>query len=278
MLGFAVYAIFLSSGERRPGRLEEFALGSSISLAATLLAGWLCGRWLERLPFRALGAALSVRGLGHFAIGMAVGAGSLALAVAFAAMLGNYSFEFNGTVPAEEMIKSLLGSFFVLAIAAGFEEAFFRGYMFQTLTRAGLAWLALALTAVVFGYVHLGNPGSGNISTIDTIVAGVLFGLAYLRSRDLWYPFGIHLAWNWMQGSVFGIEVSGLTELTSASIFREIDKGPDWLTGGNYGIEGGVASTAALIIATLLVYFGPLPRGADEDPMPMSEGIKASGS
>ena len=116
MLGFAVYAIFLSSGERRLGRLEEFALGSSISLAATLLAGWLCGRWLERLPFRALGAALSVRGLGHFAIGMAVGAGSLALAVAFAAMLGNYSFEFNGTVPAEEMIKSLLGSFLFVLI------------------------------------------------------------------------------------------------------------------------------------------------------------------
>jgi hypothetical protein len=64
--------------------------------------------------------------------------------------------------------------------------------------------------------------------------------------------------WNWVQGSVFGIEVSGLTELSAVSILKEVDGGPVWLTGGDYGIEGGLASTIALVATCVVIYFMPL--------------------
>src|SRR6476661_2613383 len=181
ILGIVAYVTFLGGRTQPPDRLEEFALTSSVSLIATLVAGWMCGRWLEGLPFQALGAALSLKGFKNFTIGMLVGAGTLSMAVAIAAALGNYDFELNRELSVDAIVRGLLISLLVLAVAAAFEEALFRGYMFQTLTRSGLSWLALLLTAAVFGAVHLGNPGSGNISTVDTVIAGLLFGLAYLK-------------------------------------------------------------------------------------------------
>ncbi len=89
------------------------------------------------------------------------------------------------------------------------------------------------------------------------MLAGVWFGIAYLRTRDLWFPFGIHVLWNWTQGSVFGIEVSGLTKLSPAPIFNEVDRGPAWLTGEHYGIEGSLACTIAILISIALIHFLP---------------------
>jgi uncharacterized protein len=277
ILAATAFAIAQAMAGGQVNRLAEFSLGGSISLLTALVAGWLCGRWFEQLPFKALGASFSSGWFSHLVLGLAVGGVSLTFAVGIAAALGDFRFEFNREVSPGSLLEALVGSFVVMAIAAAFEEAFFRGYMFQTLVRSGLAWLAIVLTAAFFGAVHLRNPAAGNISTVDTMIAGILFGVAYLKTRDLWFPFGIHLMWNWMQGSVFGIEVSGLTELSSVSIFKEIDKGPDWLTGGTYGIEGSIASTAALMITVLFIYFVPNGR-ADADMAPLSSDtdLKAS--
>ncbi|MEO8572632.1 MAG: hypothetical protein ABI481_01590, partial [Pyrinomonadaceae bacterium] len=66
---------------------------------------------------------------------------------------------------------------------------------------------------------------------------------------------GMHLMWNWMQGAFFGIEVSGITNLVSAPLLREIDGGPVWLTGETYGVEGGIVTTIALIVSMIVIYF-----------------------
>ena len=136
--------------------------------------------------------------------------------------------------------------------------------MLQTFSRAGLAWLAILLTSVFFAVVHSWNPNAGVIPILNTALAGVWFGSAYLKTRDLWLAFGIHLMWNWMQGAFFGIEVSGLTDITTAPLFKEIDHGPVWLTGENYGIEGGIATTIALIISTAAIHFLPILIPSDE--------------
>jgi len=145
----------------------------------------------------------------------------------------------------------------VFSVAAAFEEVLFRGYLLQTFARSGLAWFAIAATAVIFGAVHSGNPNADLISTANTVLAGFWFGYAYLKTRDLWFVWGVHLMWNWMQGSIFGIEVSGLTAVTEHPILREIDHGPNWLTGGEYGVEAGVACTAAIIMSIILIRFIP---------------------
>jgi membrane protease YdiL (CAAX protease family) len=211
----------------------------------------------ERLPFRALGVAFTDGWIKHFGIGLTLGAATLAFAVLIASIFGGVRFALNDSDGAAAIAASIGLSFLIFAVASAFEEALFRGYILQTFARSGLAWLAILLTSVFFGAVHLGNPNANLISTLNTILAGVWFGVAYLKTRDLWFVWGLHLMWNWTQGSIFGIEVSGLTEITTSPLLREIDSGPTWLTGETYGVEGGIVCTIAIALSIAAIHFLP---------------------
>lgn len=239
------------------GNATVLVVHGLLSLAIALAIGWLCGKYLEGLPFEALGASLKDRWLVNLLTGLVAGAITFAIGVGGGVLLGGLSFSFNAAAP-DSIAMTLIVSFFVFAVAAAFEEALFRGYILQTFVRSGLAWPAIIITSVAFGAVHLGNPNANWISSLNTALAGIWFGVAYLKTRDLWFPTGLHLAWNWTQGSIFGVEVSGLTDLVKQPLMRETDLGPTWLTGGDYGIEGGIATTVALILSTVLIHFLPL--------------------
>jgi membrane protease YdiL (CAAX protease family) len=130
----------------------------------------------------------------------------------------------------------------------------FRGYPLQTLTRANLAWLGVLLTSVPFAAVHLNNPHAvPGFTFVNTALAGVWLAVAYLRTRSLWLPLALHWSWNWAQASL-GFPVSGIERFAPAPLLQAINAGPDWLTGGAYGIEGGAACTVALLISTLVIW------------------------
>jgi hypothetical protein len=80
----------------------------------------------------------------------------------------------------------------------------------------------------------------------------------------LWLATGIHFAWNWFQGAFFGVEVSGLTDLAQTPLFTEIDSKTNFITGGNYGLEGGIACTIALIISTIGIWYFPLLKPTED--------------
>ncbi len=257
LLGTAAKAVFTALQIDAPPKSSTFlVINAIVSLIPAILIGWLCGKLLENLPFRALGAAFTNGWWKNWILGNVFGALTLSAAVAIVYLFGGLRFVLNdaGT---ETVTRSLALSFFVFGVASAFEEALFRGYILQTFARSGLAWLAILLTSLLFGFVHLDNPDAGIFSTLNTILAGVWFSVAYLKTRNLWFVWGMHLMWNWMQGSFFGIEVSGLTGITTAPLLREIDHGPIWLTGEAYGIEGGIACTIALVISTIAIYFMP---------------------
>ena len=149
----------------------------------------------------------------------------------------------------------MLGSAVLLFVAALAEEAIFRGYPLQTLSRAKLALLGVLLTSVPFAGVHLYNPNlvSPRVTFINTALAGVWLAAAYLRTRSLWLPLGVHWAWNWAMGWLFGIPVSGV-KLVSNPLLTANDAGPLWLTGGSYGLEGGAACTIAMALFILFIW------------------------
>lgn len=240
--------------------------GIALVLAAVL--GWVWGKMFEGLPFKALGATFTKWWLRDLGAGLLLGALAVGVAVAAAAAAGNLGFSLN-TAGSAAILRSAGISLVVFTVGAAFEEAFARGYIFQTFVRSRLAWLALILTSLIFASGHIGNPSAGTFSFVNTFLAGILLGAAYLKTRTLWFPFGIHLAWNFVLGSVFGIEVSGLTGLASAPLLQEIDRGPVWVTGGPYGLEGGAACTFALIIATAAIWFVPY-ISADEEMVRLS--------
>jgi hypothetical protein len=151
--------------------------------------------------------------------------------------------------------RSLLTTGLLFFVAALAEEAAFRGYPLQTMTRAGLMWFGVVVTSALFSSVHLWNPNVvPGVTFANTVIAGIWLAVAYLKTRSLWFPLGVHWGWNWALGSVFGLPISGV-RFFSNSILRGDDVGPAWLTGGNYGIEGGVACTIALVVFTLLVWW-----------------------
>ncbi len=209
-------------------------------LAAALAAGYICSRWLEGLPWRALGLSLHVGWLRDLLIGSGIGIASLALATAIATAGGGLSFTISGRSALLQVGQTLIFSGMLFILAALAEEALFRGYPLQTLTRARLIWLAILLTSVPFATVHLRNPNvAAGFTFINTALAGVWLAVAYLRTRSLWFPLGVHWAWNWALGSVFGLPVSGIRDLAPHPLLHGTDLGPAWLTGGTYGIEGG---------------------------------------
>jgi membrane protease YdiL (CAAX protease family) len=233
--------------------LENFIF-RLIFLLVALLAGFICTRFLEGLPWRALGLWLHGRWARDFLFGSVIGIVSLALATAIATAGGGLSFTISPRAMLVKVLQTLVFSGLLFILAALAEEALFRGYPLQTLTRANLAWLGVFLTSVPFAAIHLQNPNvAAGFTFINTALAGVWLAVAYLRTRSLWFPLGVHWAWNWALGSLFGLPVSGISDLAPHPLLRGTDLGPAWLTGGSYGIEGGLACTITLIVSTIFI-------------------------
>ena len=239
---------------------SDFLLGLAFRgglLVTALGLGYACAHILEELPWRSLGASFHKGWLKDLVIGSALGFLTLAVGVVVAMVGRGVSFSIN-PVNWSAVIKSMIGSVVLLVVAAFAEEAMFRGYALQTLTRAKLAWLGVALTLALFGVAHLTNPNTvPGFTFINTSIAGLWFAIAYLRTRSLWLPLGLHWAWNWALGWFFGLPVSGL-KVASHPLMTASDTGPFWLTGGTYGIEGGLAGTIALALGTLVIWLIPM--------------------
>ena len=222
-------------------------------LVIALGLGYLCAHLFEELPWRSLGASFSRGWFKDLIIGSVIGFATLALAVVIAIIGRGLRFSVN-QVDWTLIVRSMIGSGVILVIAAFAEEAIFRGYALQTLTRAKLAWLGVVLTLALFGAAHLTNPNVvPGFTFANTAIAGLWFAVAYLRTRSLWLPLGLHWSWNWALGWFFGLPVSGLN-LASHPLLKASDTGPIWLNGGSYGIEGGIGATIALALCTLFLW------------------------
>ncbi len=233
-------------------------------LTVAVFAGWLCGRFLEGLPFRALGCWFTRNWLKDLLLGLVFGASAMGFVALMTVIFGATSFQFNQSAGQSAILLTLAVSLGIFIVGAWAEEALFRGYILQTFVRANLAWLAIALTSLFFAAGHLTNPNADYIAILNTVLAGIWFSVAYLKTRTLWLAFGLHLAWNWVQGAILGLPVSGITEITTAPVLMPTNTGSTILTGGDYGIEGGIACTFAVIISILLTWFLPIFKPTKE--------------
>lgn len=178
--------------------------------------------------------------LRDLSLGLLAGALIFSAVVAVAAAAGVYRI--TGQGDASRLILALVGT----ALIPGFmEELLFRGILFRWIEEFGGSWVALVVTSGLFGLAHIFNPNATWFSSLAIAVeAGVLLGGAYMLTRSLWMPMGLHAAWNFTQGEIFDVPVSGLDQqgLVQAKL-----SGPALLSGGQFGLE---ASIIALLIAT----------------------------
>jgi membrane protease YdiL (CAAX protease family) len=145
----------------------------------------------------------------------------------------------------------------LLPSAAG-EELFIRGYLFAVLRDAiGARW-TLIWTSIVFGLLHLGNPGADAQSIVIVMLAGFFLGSVLLATRSLYAAIAAHFVWNWFMAAGLHTPVSGLG--ASTPDYRVIDNGPDWLTGGGWGPEGGFAAALGVFAIVIYLHARPLRR------------------
>jgi membrane protease YdiL (CAAX protease family) len=244
VIGFA-WIILIAVGTELAYELLGFqsntpakAFGAVIMAVVVIFGYKAYKRWVERAPDTELSIT---RALPELGVGIAMGALLFGLMTGIVALLGG--FEIIGVRGAGQIWTML-----AIAIVSGtLEEVLFRGVMLRHLESLTGTWIALAITSGLFGAGHIFNPDATWFAAFAIAVeAGVLLGAAYLLTRRLWLAIGIHAAWNFTQGWVFSVPVSGGDAPLGLLITRRV--GPDWLTGGEFGLE---ASSVAMVVATL---------------------------
>ena len=223
------------------------------TVAIALIASFICARWLERRTLASIGFKRHRGWAKDFALGSLLGAASLAFAVGLEAATGAVHLAPQVTgAGALATDFAYLFAFFVLA--AAIEELLFRGFAFQALVHNLGGFAAIAITSIFFGLAHIKNANASTFSTINTILAGVWLGLAYLMTRSLWLATALHYSWNLVMVFVFGLPVSGFVSFQHLAWLRGESRGPAWISGSDYGPEAGAAATLALLVSTLVIW------------------------
>ncbi len=215
-------------------------------LAATFLLAYLAGaRWIERRSVRELAPS---RALPEIGTGLATGVALFSAVMTILWAMGVYHPTGWGG------FKDVAGGF-VLAVMAGVvEELLFRGIFFRLSSRIVGTWGALVFTSALFGLAHLGNRGASlSSSTAIVLEAGVLLGAAYAVTDRLWLPIGMHIGWNFTEGSVFGMSVSGST--AHSGWLRGSLTGPRLLTGGLFGPEASIVAVMVCLSAAVFLLY-----------------------
>ena len=248
VVGTAVVALLPLSGHAT----DMLAAQSGILIVGVLAAHAVMLRWVDREPWGAVGLAR-----GHAAPSLLAGGwvlGALAIGLPSVSLLGVGMLQpVESPGGAADWWRFAGAMTAVLLPAALWEELAFRGYPFAVLRRAIGTPAALGVTSLVFGALHGSNdPTAGVLPLVLVTLAGVFLGVVVLATRSLYAAWMAHFAWNWVMAVLLHTEVSGIPLAPPA--YRVQERGPDWLTGGGWGPEGGVpAGIGMALVITYLV-------------------------
>lgn len=240
VLGFLLVVLMALNGDvmlsygKEPTKAVMHVVAMAIA-AFAVYAGH--AQWIERREV----SELSLPGMGReFGMGLLIGAGLYTACELVLMALGIYRIE--GLNPLRFLIPAV-----AMAISSSvFEELLFRGVLLRSVEAWLGSWAALVVSSLVFGLTHLMNPqGTLEGALFIAVEAGTLLGAAYLLTRRLWLSIGFHMAWNYAQSAIFSSIVSGND--AAPGLIRSTVKGPDLLTGGNFGVE---SSVLALVLCT----------------------------
>lgn len=248
-VAFFVASVLLGLTLFPAGLLAAFGtvIAATCGLLATgLFANWLTMRIFDRRPLGDIGLRGGKASVRNFVLGIVLSGVAGALMLAAPLIAGSAHFALRPHVGVA--LGSVVFYFVLLFCGAAGEEMIFRGYAFQLLVDKIGPFATVLPVAVIFGLAHSSNPHASVLGVINTMLWGILLGYAFLRSRDLWLPIGLHYGWNVVL-PLFGVNLSGLTIDVTRYSYRW-DLSALW-SGGGYGPEGGLLTT---IVAIVLIY------------------------
>lgn len=201
-------------------------------------------RTIERRPVAELAGRYAVRETGS---GLALGA--LLFSATMAALYLAGAYQVTATVPWTVMIAP----FFSMIVGGVLEEVLFRGILFRILQEWVGTWIAVLISAIIFALAHAPNQGATAIAMASVTGAGLLLCATYMLTGRLWLGIGFHVGWNFTQGGLFSVPVSGFP---AKGMIQGVLTGPNWLTGGSFGVEGSALAVVAVLVgsAALLAF------------------------
>jgi uncharacterized protein len=215
-----------------------------IPAAASL---WLTIRFVDHRPLRTFGIGWIPGWQRHVIFGLGLGTVMLVVLVVGCYAAGYIQIAWTAT---QVSVGTLMLTLCVLLLAALNEELVFRGFPLQILIEGMGEWPAIIAMSALFGMVHSQNPNASLLGTLNTVIAGILLSLAYVRTRSLWLPYAIHVGWNVGLGYILGFPLSGID---IASLWTTGIAGSDLVLGGNYGPEGGLLGTFIFAASAVIV-------------------------
>ncbi len=253
-------------GTPAPGKLSALSeplliVWGPLATGAPMLASvWVATRVLDRRSLCDYGLRLDRRWWADLGFGLALGV--LLMSLVFVVQWALGWIVVTGTLrPAVEgaflplMVAHLLG----FALVGVYEEVFSRGYQLTNLAQGlrgqlgakGALLAGAAISSLLFGVLHLGNPSMSTVSMLNLTLAGLLFALSYIFTGRLGVAVGLHTSWNFVQGNVFGFPVSGL-EVNEVTLIATEPVGPELATGGAFGPEAGLVGLGAILLGMAL--------------------------
>lgn len=249
LVGLAI--VFHAGWNLLPIDSADVLLPSSVvTAAAALIAGAVLIRGADGRSPAALGIGISRRTPREAGVGVLIGAAGLGAAALALLVSGTLSYgQQAGTTGG--WIATVAAQAAIFTVAALAEEALFRGYPFQVLARVGGPVLAIVVSSVLFALAHGANPSVGVFALINIFLAGILLGIAYLRTLSLWFATAVHMGWNWTMATLFDLPVSGL-QMFDTPLYQPSVGGPGWWSGAMFGPEGGLVGTIGFGVALVL--------------------------
>lgn len=218
---------------------EQDLIMSFFSLIGILLLIWVFMKYLDKEKFTHLGFDTKNR-LYEFIIGIVIGAFIMAIAYSLLLFLGEINFQ-SVNFDFKEIILSIL----IFTTVSVMEEVLFRGYILKNLMISFNKYIALIVSSILFSLVHGFNPNIDLFSLTNIFFAGILLGISYIHTKNLWFPIALHLSWNLFQ-TIFGFNVSGQK---SYSLIQFSIPENNMINGGEFGFEGSILSLIAMIVA-----------------------------
>lgn len=260
VLGIGILVVLLASGKSlnslnmSPQAIEEFAVPLQMIAALPMTLAsfglvWVCRRYLDRRSLGSLGLVRPGRAPTD-SVGGGLVLGMLPIVLAIGILLAAGGLAWEG-VSASLQTALLVPTFVVMAFT---EEIVCRGYLFQNLIDIGRPRFGIWFSSAIFWLLHAFNPAawSSPIVAINLFGAGVTLALAYRVSRNIWFPTAAHFGWNFAQGVLFQVPVSGI-KTDGLFDVQVVASAPTWLTGGQFGIEGSILATVAELCMSLIL-------------------------
>lgn len=222
---------------------EQHIIISFFTLLGTFLVIWFFMKYLDKERFVKVGFDTKNR-LNEFLVGIVIGA--------FIMTAGYLILLFLGEINFERVIfdfKEIIISIFLFVIVAVMEELLMRGYILKNLMISFNKYVALIVSSVLFSLMHGLNPNIDLFSLTNIFLAGILLGISYIHTKNLWFPIALHLSWNLFQ-TILGFNVSG--QKTYSLVEFGITEN-NLLNGGKFGFEGSILSVIAMIITIVAI-------------------------